>query len=220
MKARAILLYFACGVLQASSSCTFCALDDSKNPVSFFLDNLPNGTWETNAGESYTVTTPCGLSQSASCGLQADPMTQSCKGLGSLSNISMVLVDGGAGGFNLTLHGGFDDPPMPRGRNAVYMFVCDKSVPVSNPPLISNLTESPGGFYNVEWRHPAACGVVGSGACTPPPPAPPPPPPPQPCSPGSQTCLPKWNPTWGMRNSTFLYTCNNTGMHSVEAADK
>jgi hypothetical protein len=145
-------------------------------------------------------------------------MTQSCKGLGSLANISIGLVAGGGSGFNLTLHGGFDDPPMPQGRNAVYKFICDTSVPASNPPDISNLTEAPGGFYNLVWRHPAACGAA-MGPCGPPPPAPPPPPPPAPCSPGAPTCLPKWTPTWGMRNSTVLYTCNNSGMHNVAFAD-
>ena len=148
-------------------------------------------------------------------------MTQSCKGLGSLANISMALASSTpTQGFTLTLHGGFDDPPMPSGRNAVYHFVCD-SVPASNPPDFNNLTEAPGGFYNVVWRTPAACGVVGTPGtpCGPPPPVPPPVPPPTPCSPGSAVCLPKWTPTWGMRNSTVLYTCNNTGMHNVTAAN-
>jgi hypothetical protein len=30
----------------------------------------------------------------------------------------------------------------------------------------------------------------------------------------------QWNPTWGMRNSTVLYTCNNSGMHSVHHANQ
>lgn len=199
-------LVFALTTVSAlAGSCTFCSLDTSSNAVSFDLSTLPNATYEgTGVAGGYTITTPCGQSNSPQCGPQADPMTQGCKGLGDLGNISISLTNGGLGGFVLTLHGGFDDPPMPQGRNAVYHFVCDTTVPASNPPNIANLTESPGGFYNVEWRHPAACGVVSGKKCGPPPPVPPPPPPPTPCSPGAPTCLPKWNPTWGMRNSTVL----------------
>ena len=32
------------------------------------------------------------------------------------------------------------------------------------------------------------------------------------------TCLPSWKPTYDMKRSTVLYTCNNTGMHNVEHA--
>jgi len=32
------------------------------------------------------------------------------------------------------------------------------------------------------------------------------------------TCLPSWKPTWDMKRSTVLYTCNNSGMHDVEHA--
>jgi hypothetical protein len=143
-------------------------------------------------------------------------MTQSCKSLGTLANTTISLT---AKGIDITLHGGFDDPPMPSGRNAVYHFICDNSVPATNPPNVSALVESPGGFYNIVWRTPAACGVVGGGACGPPPQPPPPPPPPPPCSPGAPTCLPSWTPQWGMRNSTVLYTCNNSGMHNVDVAN-
>jgi hypothetical protein len=196
----------------AFSPCTFCALNPSGVAVNFDLSTLPTSTW-TIAG--YTVTTPCGQSDAPVCGPQNMSMTQSCKGLGSLANTTLVLTPAG---FNVTLHGGFDDPPMANGRNAVYAFVCDNTVPASNPPIM-NVTESPGGFYNVVWRTPAACPVVGGSACGPPPPVPPPVAPPAPCAPGAETCLPKWTPTWGMRNSTVLYTCNNSGMHSVEAAN-
>jgi hypothetical protein len=206
----------------AVDTCTFCSINPSGAAVSFDLSTLPLGTWSASLPNgAYTVTSPCGQSNSPSCGLQSDPMTQSCKGLGSLANTSLALSDAaGARGFTLTLRGGFDDPPMPSGRNAVYHFVCDSSAPASNPPNISGLTEAPGGFYNVEWRHAAACGVVAGSTCGPPPPVPPPVPPPSPCSPGADTCLPKWTPTWGMRNSTVLYTCNNTGFHSVVEANK
>lgn len=30
--------------------------------------------------------------------------------------------------------------------------------------------------------------------------------------------LPKWTPTWDMRNSTILYACNYSGFHNVEEA--
>jgi len=29
---------------------------------------------------------------------------------------------------------------------------------------------------------------------------------------------PQWKPTWDMKRSTVLYTCNNTGMHNVKHA--
>ena len=32
--------------------------------------------------------------------------------------------------------------------------------------------------------------------------------------------LPKWRPTWDMRNSTILYACNYSGMYDVEEALK
>jgi hypothetical protein len=34
----------------------------------------------------------------------------------------------------------------------------------------------------------------------------------------SATCLPSWKPTWDMKRSTVLYTCNNSGMHAVSHA--
>jgi hypothetical protein len=73
---------------------------------------------------------------------------------------------------DITLHGGFNDPPMANGRNAVYHFICDTTVPASNPPDFANVTEAPGGFYNVQWRTPAACGVAAGTQCGPSPPAP------------------------------------------------
>lgn len=198
----------------AANNCTFCALTSTGDAVSFDLTSLPTDTYEgTGAAGDYTMTSPCLQSNSPECGAQADPMTQSCKGLGNLGNISIVLNnETPSSGFVLTLHGGFDVPVMPNGRNAVYHFVCDNTVPASNPPNIGNLTEQPGGFYNVEWRHPAACGVVAGTQCGPSPVPPPPPPPPGPCAPGSDVCVPKWTPQWGMKNSTVLYICNNTGM--------
>jgi hypothetical protein len=211
----------ATAALAAGDPCTFCAYNAAGQAVNFDLSALPAGTWSGTTppyNEAYTATSPCGLSSTPACGVINGPMTQSCLSLGTLANTTIALTQNG---IDITLHGGFDDPPMPHGRNAVYHFVCDTSVPASNAPNVSTLVENPGGFYNLEWRTPAACGVVSTtGACGAQPQPPPPPPPPAPCSPGANTCLPSWTPTWGMRNSTVLYTCNNTGMHSVEAANK
>jgi hypothetical protein len=207
----------------AAGPCTFCALNTAGQAVSFDLSGLTNTTYSAfSNGFNYMVTTPCGQASSPACGQQNDPMCQSCLGVGDLGNISVVLAPGGsgAGGFTLTLRNGFNDPPMPQGRNAVYHFVCDTTVPVNNPPAVANITESPPGFYNVVWATPAACGVVSGTVCGPNPPMPPPAPPPISCMPGADTCLPTWTPTWHMRNSTVLYTCNNTGMHNVTAANQ
>jgi hypothetical protein len=199
----------------SSSPCTFCALNPSGQAVLFDLSALPADTYTSDNGE-YVITTPCGQATSPSCGAQNDPMCQSCLGVGNLANITVALT---AGGVDVTLHGGFDVPPMPNGRNAAYHFVCDTTVPSTNPPSYANITESPPGFYNVVWNTPLACGVVQGTQCPAPPPVPPPVPPPTPCTAGSTTCLPTWTPTWNMRNSTVLYTCNNTGMHNVTTAN-
>jgi len=110
--------------------------------------------------------------------------------------------------------------PYPTVLTPFYIFQCDTTVPASNPPDYENVTESPGGFYNVIWRTPAACGVVSSTMCGPNPPVPPPVPPLTPCTAGSTTCLPSWKPVWNLRNSTVLYTCNNTGFLNVTVANQ
>lgn len=205
----------------SAGSCSFCALNQQGSAVTFDLSTLSNATYEATVGgqynEKYSTTTPCGQAKTSSCGAQNDPMLQECQGVGNLANISTILTPNGV---NITLHGGFDDPPMPNGRNAVYVFVCDTSVPTNNPPEYQNITEDPPGFYNVVWRTPAACGIVQGSVCGANPPVPPPVPPPTPCTPGSDSCLPNWKPTWNMRNSTVLYTCNNTGLHNVTVANK
>jgi hypothetical protein len=49
--------------------------------------------------------------------LECTPMIQPPRGLGYLgANISVAV---GGNGFNLTIAGGSNDPPMPHGRNAV-----------------------------------------------------------------------------------------------------
>jgi len=213
-----LLVSFSCIGTANAGSCTFCAVNSNNQAVTFDLSTLPNASYQSADG-NYIMTSPCLQASSGSCGQQNDPFCQYCKGVGDLSNITVVL-DSNNGGFNLTLHNGYNDPPMPNGRNAVYHFICDNSVPASNPPDYANITESPPGFYNMNWRTPAACGVVQStNVCPPSPPVPPPVPPPAPCTPGSDTCLPTWKPTWNLHNSTVLYTCNNTGMHNVTTAN-
>ena len=186
------------GAVAASAyndGCVFCTLNSQGQAVNFDLSSLSNQTYEATPqtqnpfGESYSVTMPCGQAISASCGWQNDPFLQSCAGVGNLANIS-IAMSSPSEGFNLTLHGGFDVPPMPNGRNAVYILQCDTTVPANNPPDVQNITENPGGFYNVMWRTPAACGVVKGTQCGPNPPVPPPAPTPTPCTPGSTTCLP------------------------------
>jgi hypothetical protein len=125
-----ILLCAAATVRAYSAGCVFCTYNSQGQAVTFDLSTLSNATYEATPqlnnpfGESYSVTQPCGQAISATCGWQNDPMLQSCNGVGNLANISIAMSDPSVG-FNLTLHGGFDVPPMPNGRNAVYHFVCD-----------------------------------------------------------------------------------------------
>ena len=63
----------------------------------------------------------------------------------------MCGIAGGQGvNVNVTVGGGDNDPPMPRGRNAVYHFVCDANAPLGNGPDPA-VVESPDGFYNIVW---------------------------------------------------------------------
>eukprot|EP00039_Didymoeca_costata_P006126 m.87634 g.87634 ORF g.87634 m.87634 type:complete len:620 (-) comp13122_c0_seq1:133-1992(-) len=217
---QAVALSALCSQVAVASSCSFCGLDSSGKPQTFDLSSLSNETTSLTGSlsEEYAVTTPCGQANTPSCGPQADPFLQGCRGVGTLAggNVTLNVTETG---FILTLRNGFNDPPMPNGRNAVYHFICDMTVPLNHLPE-GNVTESPAGFYNVVWRHQAACKSMPTSSCAPPPPAPPPPPPPAPCTPGSETCLPTWKPTWHMRNSTVLYTCNNSGMHDVNHANQ
>lgn len=44
--------------------------------------------------------------------------------------------------FKLSVGGGDNDPPMEKGRNGIYNFICDTSVPESNgPEPVSNVTK-------------------------------------------------------------------------------
>eukprot|EP00040_Diaphanoeca_grandis_P027318 m.155154 g.155154 ORF g.155154 m.155154 type:complete len:642 (-) comp30927_c0_seq1:241-2166(-) len=221
----AIMFAFLLGLVSttvASPSCTFCGVDSASKSHTFDLSTLSNVTFQcsdSNGRETYAVTSPCLGANTPSCGPQQDPMLQSCRGVGTLvgGHVDLNLT---ANGFVLTLHGGFNVPPMKDGRNAVYNFICDMTVPMDNAPS-ANVTEDPPGFYSVDWRHPSACKAIdGPATCGPPPPAPPAPPPAASCMPGSDTCLPSWKPTWHMRNSTVLYTCNNSGMHNVTHANQ
>ena len=101
-------------------SCVFCTYNAQGQAVSFDLSNINNATVDV---PGYAFTTPCGLINSLSCGRQDFPMTQSCKGLGTLANITINVTDPTAG-FVLTLHGGFDNPPMPSGRKGACLLFC------------------------------------------------------------------------------------------------
>ena len=94
----------------AAGSCVFCALNAQGAAINFDFSSLPAGTWSGTAppGDSeYTVTNPCSLSDSPQCGTVDGSMTQSCKSLGTLANISLALTTSPAG-LQLTMHGGFD----------------------------------------------------------------------------------------------------------------
>lgn len=81
------------------------------------------------------MSSPCGCAGQAETayGFNCTMMIQSgTRGLGFI--LANVTVEVGGSGFNLTIGGGSNDPPMPRGRNAVYHFVCDTTVPESNGP--------------------------------------------------------------------------------------
>jgi hypothetical protein len=222
-------------LLPTSTSCrSFCGLDSTGRASTFDLSTLPNKTFtlhdsrNPHASGTYLASPPCGCAAMAETayGFGCSPMIQGAeRGLGDIrANLTLVVGDHG---FTLTIGGGDNDPPMPRGRNAVYHFVCDPTAPVDNPPDDS-VTEKPGGFYNLIWRHPSACKASATPAkCPPPPPLPPTPPPPPPppppitCSRGSHMpCLPSWEPTWNLLNSTVLYTCNNSGFHDVHHANQ
>jgi hypothetical protein len=222
------------GVTHSAATCrTFCGVDSAGKAATYDLSTLSNKIFTLHdihaEREEYLVAQPCGCAStvaSTEFGIGCTPMTQGeGRGLADIrANLSIAV---GTNGFNLTIGGGDDDPAMPRGRNAVYHFVCDATAPLDNPPDDA-VVESPGGFYNLIWRHPSACKVSATPAkCPPPPPLPPIPPPPPPpppaipCSRGSDLpCLPSWKPTWNLRNSTVLYTCNNSGMHDVHHANQ
>jgi hypothetical protein len=237
-----LLLLQAAAAAAIRQECTFCSTDAAHKAQTVDLASLPNGTFKIPSntdGGTYAVASPCGCAcqaptlcdASTAYGFRCSPMLQGGRGLGDTAG-KVSLMNVSAAGFTLTIAGGSNDPPMPHGRNAVYHMLCDKSVPVTNPPDSNSatgggVTESPPGYYNVVWRHPSAC-VVHSEPATCPPrppppplaPPPPPPPPPIPCYGGRGPCLPSWKPTWHMRNSTVLYTCNNSGMHDVRHANK
>jgi hypothetical protein len=210
-----LLLLLPALATAAAGRCSFCSqLSSGARTVD--LSSLPNATFKipsvNYSGAIYDVSSPCGCAcqspgmcdaQTAYGPLRCTPMTQGGRGLGDAAG-SISLTGVSAAGFTLTIGGGSDDPPMPHGRNAVYHMLCDKTVPATNPPDNNTATgggvaESPPGFYNVVWRHPAAC-VVHTAPATcperppPPPPTPPPPPPPPPivCDGSREPCLPSW----------------------------
>jgi hypothetical protein len=215
----------------AATTCSFCGVDGESGKArtfdlsklsneTFLLDGVVPHTGGVSDGE-FQVASPCLPSDAAKCGLNQSPSLQGCREIGSLvgSNASVALT---ADGFNVTLRGGFKTSPTDKmERMTVYRFVCDKAAPPGGPPE-KMMVEHPGGVYNVVWRTAAACTSSASSPakCAPPPPAPAPIPPPGSCMPGSDTCLPSWKPSWHLKNSTVLYTCNNSGMHDVHHANQ
>ena len=120
----------------AAPQCTFCGTDAAGKAVTFDLSGLPSTTWSLDGvgkdghpivGE-FSATAPCGAASKASCGPSADPVLQECRGLGSLvgTNASVVLA---SDGFNLTLRGGDDDPPMKNGQYRMRDETADGNVP-------------------------------------------------------------------------------------------
>ena len=78
----------------------------------------------------------------------------------------------------------------------------------SNVHWISSALNCNSTVPNMDW---VVYAKLGAAPCPPPPPHPhPPPPPPVPPPPG---LLPKWKPTWDMKMSTMLYTCNHRCGH-------
>ena len=130
-----VALVAATGAL--GDSCVFCTYNAQGQAVSFDLSNINNSTVDV---PGYAFTTPCGLIDSLSCGKQDFPMTQSCKGLGTLANISITLNESDpTAGFVLTLHGGFDNPPMPSGRNGACCDAAPRQPPTPCLPELNPL---------------------------------------------------------------------------------
>ena len=213
VKKMSVLFVAFAAVASTSSACrVFCGVNSEGKAQTFDLSSLPNKTFtlqdKSGYGRgSYLVSAPCGCAAAASTarGFKCSPMIQgNTRGLADIA--ANISLDVGADGFNLTIGGGSNDPPMPHGRNAVYHFVCDKTAPLDNPPD-PTVVESPPGYYNLVWRHPSVCHPSSTPTTCPPPPPlpplPPPPPPPPPvipCGRGSHSCLPSWKPTWELPN--------------------
>ena len=187
----------------AMPQCRFC-VNASSRSISFDLTSLPNGTFDARdsrpaGGSHYYISSPCRNAALPDCP-STSPVSQSCRGLGSLNNVSVKPKEQNRG-FNITLFGGSDNPPCGHtgNRTLVYNFICDRSVPASNPPEPS-VVEKPACTYTVTWRHASACdSTIGpADSCAA---AAPPAPPVTPCT----TCLPTWKPTvLPMRTRIFL----------------
>ena len=222
-----------------AASCSFCAADAAGAARTFDLSALPSSTFVLGPNGSsspgsalapvqYSIAAPCGtaLPSAAHAGgpvchprgpafpaVQAVETTRGmglCEGLGSLTNASVALVEGG---FDVALRGGSTSGRCPGGRTIVYHMRCDMAVRAADSRPDLTLGEAPNCTFHVTWRTASACTAAAVKAgCAPPPPAPPP----AVCT----GCLPPWRPTWDMRRSTVLMTCNDTGMHSVAEAVK
>ena len=205
-------------LLDSADSCSFC-VNASGRSVTYDLASLPAGTFDSAPSgsyhEHYHISSPCAVARPDSCmGPLWSPVTQDCRGLGSLDSV-LINVSDPTAGFNLTLRDGSNVPPCgppPGNRTLIFRFVCSRMVNTSNSPD-PIVVEHPSCTYTVTWHHPSACTPTfgRAGGCAA---AAPPAPPAEPC----EFCLPTWKPTWNMYRSTVLYTCNNSGLHDVAHA--
>lgn len=218
-----------------AGACQFCVAGGSGgSSFAYDLSSMPTSTF-TVVGDSaselggitYFVTSPCANVDppfGACCENRNElysPAVQDLEegclimGLMNQANSTTAQLEGGVGGFNLTVPG--TGPPDACGsvdrRRSKYVFVCDMDVPATNGP--ESVVQEEGCEYTITWRTPAACGkrATCSASVPPPPPAPVAPP-------ASTGCTPPWNPTWNMSRSTILYACNASGFLDVGAATR
>jgi hypothetical protein len=84
----------------------------------------------------------------------AQPLPYHAEAIWNVGNVGIYT------GIKLTLTGGYHVGSCTSGRSAVYHFVCDTTVPTSNPPDKLVTFGSNGAdrcTYVVTWRTPAAC---------------------------------------------------------------
>eukprot|EP00054_Salpingoeca_dolichothecata_P036770 m.8584 g.8584 ORF g.8584 m.8584 type:complete len:581 (+) comp7015_c0_seq1:40-1782(+) len=218
-----VLLPFLTLVSSALAGCSFCGTPASGGEDLFFdLSTLPNKSSPAVDKNNipYYINMPCAYVDPGLCedggqgniGAAVQALGGSnCISLGVISDATTVSVS--ESGLNVTMNSGPNEPTKcgdKDSRNVTYQFICDKTVSPSNPPD-NVVSESPACNYHVTWRTPLACPTTG-GTCNKP--IPPPAPPAPPCA----LCLPKWEPTYNMWNSTMLYFCNDSGFHDLDDA--
>ncbi len=231
------LLATALAVLPLSATaldnpCVFCdatyTYDLSRLPTQTYVahSGTPGSQDERDSYVTYLVTSPCGSAKSDLCisGPTSDPLAMRgsppkgggsdtvCTGLGTLNATygEVKIATSGSSGLVITLHNKLSNG----GGTTNFNIVCDKNVPMDNPPDPSIARSyAPKDTFNVTWRHPSACDPVPTpaGGCALPAPNAAP-------EPECEACLPRWRPTWNMSRSTALYGCNSSGPHNVEEA--